>query len=55
MQDLELEQSTLCFLVLQLAQHSLLAVLLFCQHLLQPFDLLEKVLLVRSFLVEALR
>jgi hypothetical protein len=29
--------------------------LLFCQHLLQPFDLLDKLLLMRSFLVETLR
>jgi hypothetical protein len=54
MQDLKLKQRALCALVLQLSQHCLLALLLLCKHLLQPFDLLLQVLLLHSPLAEAL-
>lgn len=55
MQDLQFQHSRLGPFILQLTQHSLLALLLLCQHLLQPFHLFFKALLLHSLLAKALQ
>lgn len=55
MQDFKFQQGAFGPLILQLPQNCLLALLLLCEHLLQPFDFFLQVLLVHSFLVEALQ